>query len=142
MENTNKTLITVETLVDAPVAKVWETFTQPQHIINWNFASEDWCSPKAENDLQVGGKFSLRMEAKDGSFGFDFEGTYTEVKEYELVVYKLADDRTVRIEFTSEDEKTHVKEVFGAEDTNPVELQQKGWQSILNNFKKYTESLS
>ncbi len=142
MENTNKTLITVETLIDAPVAQVWETFTQPEHIINWNFASEDWCSPKAENDLQVGGKFSLRMEAKDGSFGFDFEGTYTEVKEYELVVYKLADDRTVRIEFNIKDEKTHVKEVFGAEDTNPVELQQKGWQSILNNFKKYTESLS
>lgn len=141
MENTNKTLITVETLIDAPVAQVWETFTQPEHIINWNFASEDWCSPKAENDLQVGGKFSLRMEAKDGSFGFDFEGTYTEVKEYELVVYKLADDRTVRIEFNIKDEKTHVKEVFGAEDTNPVELQQQGWQSILNNFKKYTESL-
>lgn len=142
MENTNETLITVETLIDAPVAKVWETFTQPQHIINWNFASEDWCSPKAENDLQVGGKFSLRMEAKDGSFGFNFEGTYTEVKEYELVVYKLADERTVRIEFTSENEKTHVKEVFGAEDTNPIELQQKGWQSILNNLKKYTENLS
>lgn len=142
MENKNKNLITIETLVDAPIAKVWETFTQPEHIVNWNFASEDWCSPKAENDLQVGGKFSLRMEAKDGSFGFDFEGTYTEIKEHELIVYKLADDRTVRIEFTSKDEKTHVKEVFGAEDTNPIELQQKGWQSILNNFKKYTESLS
>lgn len=141
MENTNRTLITVETLIDAPVGKVWETFTQPEHIVNWNFASEDWCSPKAENDLQVGGKFSLRMEAKDGSFGFDFEGTYTEVKQHELIVYKLEDERIVRIEFTTEEEKTQVKEVFGAEDTNPVELQQKGWQSILNNFKKYIESL-
>jgi uncharacterized protein YndB with AHSA1/START domain len=136
-----KSIITVDCTVDAALNKVWDCWTNPQHIIHWNFASLDWHSPKAENDLQVEGHFTYRMEAKDGSMGFDFAGTYTEVKPMELIEYKMADDRKVKIVFLFENGKTKVTESFEAENTNPHEFQKAGWQAILYNFKKHVESL-
>lgn len=135
-----KTIITVETIVNAPVAKVWECWTSPEHITQWNNASDDWHTPHAENDLRVGGKFLSRMEAKDGSFGFDFIGVYEEVDENKSIVYTIEDGRKVAIAFISEGGSTEVTESFEAEDMNSIELQQEGWQAILNNFKKYVES--
>ena len=140
METTNATNITVETTVNAPVEKVWSYFTQPQHVKNWNNASDDWHTPRAENDLQVGGNFVYRMEAKDGSFGFDFGGTYDAVKENEYLEYTIGDGRKVKISFIPQGTSTKVVENFEAETTNSVELQRTGWQSILDNFKKYTEA--
>ncbi len=133
--------ITVEATIEAPIEKVWETWTKPEHITQWSFASEDWFTPKAENDLRPGGKFSTRMEAKDGSFGFDFEGTYDEVTDHKLITYTLGDERKVKIEFEEKGDQTLVTETFDAETQNPVEMQKGGWQAILNNFKKYTEGL-
>ena len=141
MEATSNTIITVQSLIDAPVKKVWDCWTKPEHIIHWNHASDDWHSPKAENDLQVAGRFNVRMEAKDGSMGFDFEGVYDEVKLYELIKYKLADGRVVTIQFSEMDNKTEVIESFDAETENSIELQKSGWQAILDNFKKYTEGI-
>ena len=140
METTNATNITVETTVNAPIEKVWSYFTQPQHVKNWNNASDDWHTPRAENDLQVGGNFVYRMEAKDGSFGFDFGGTYDAVKENEYLEYTIGDGRKVKISFIPQGTSTKVVENFEAETTNSVELQRTGWQSILDNFKKYTEA--
>ncbi len=137
---TQTKVITVHNIVDAPVGKVWEYWTKPEHIIKWNHASDDWHTPRAENDLRPGGKFSARMEAKDGSFVFDFGGMYDEVRKNEYIAYTLEDDRKVAITFAADDNKTSVKESFEAENTNPIELQQGGWQAILDNFKKYTES--
>ena len=137
----NKTVITVEATVNAPVEKVWECWGNPQHITQWCNASDDWHAPRAENDLRTGGKFSTRMEAKDGSFGFDFGGEYDEVRTNELIAYTMGDGRKVKVIFTNQGNATKVVESFEAEDQNPVEMQQGGWQSILNNFKKYTESL-
>jgi uncharacterized protein YndB with AHSA1/START domain len=134
------TIIGIESVINAPVEKVWKLFTAPEHIIHWNNASDDWHTPKAENDLRVGGKFTSRMEAKDGSFGFDFSGEYTAVKENELIEYKLGDDRKVAVKFTANGNQTKVEETFDAESTHPIEVQRGGWQSILNNFKKYVES--
>lgn len=133
--------ITIEATIEAPIEKVWETWTKPEHITQWSFASEDWFTPKAENDLRPGGKFSTRMEAKDGSFGFDFEGTYDEVTDHKLISYSLEDGRKVKIEFEEKGDQTLVKEIFDAETENTVEMQKAGWQAILNNFKKYTEGL-
>ena len=135
------TIITVETQVHSPVDKVWDLWTNPAHIAHWNHASEDWFTPWAENDLQVGGKFRSRMEAKDGSFGFDFEGIYDVVEENQLIEYSIGDGRKVRIEFNEEGSSTHVFESFEAESTNPVELQKNGWQAILDNFRKYAETI-
>ena len=140
METTNATNITVETTVNAPIEKVWSYFTQPQHVKNWNNASDDWHTPRAENDLQVGGNFVYRMEAKDGSFGFDFGGTYDAVNENEYLEYTIGDGRKVKISFIPHGTSTKVIETFEAETTNSVELQRTGWQSILDNFKKYTEA--
>jgi uncharacterized protein YndB with AHSA1/START domain len=140
METTNATNITVQTIVNAPVEKVWSYFTQPEHVKNWNNASDDWHTPRAENDLQVGGNFVYRMEAKDGSFGFDFGGTYDAVKENEYLEYTIGDGRKVKISFIPQGTSTKVVENFEAETTNSVELQRTGWQSILDNFKKYTEA--
>jgi len=140
METKNATNITVEATVNAPVEKVWSYFTQPQHVKNWNNASDDWHTPRAENDLQVGGNFVYRMEAKDGSFGFDFGGTYDAVKENEYLEYTIGDGRKVKISFIPQGTSTKVVENFEAETTNSVELQRTGWQSILDNFKKYTEA--
>lgn len=133
--------ITVTALINAPIKKVWNCWTAPEHIINWNFASDDWCAPSAENDLRIGGKFKSRMEAKDGSFGFDFEGIYTDIKQHEQIAYMLGDDRKVKIEFVLKDNQVEVVETFDPENENPIEMQQAGWQAILNNFKKYVESI-
>jgi uncharacterized protein YndB with AHSA1/START domain len=141
METGNNVKITVETTVQAPVAKVWECWTEPKHIRQWNNASDDWHTPHAENDLRVGGKFLSRMEAKDGSFGFDFGGVYDDVQLHERISYTIGDGRRVDITFTGGGERTTVVETFDAEQTNPIEMQQAGWQAILDNFKKYVESL-
>jgi uncharacterized protein YndB with AHSA1/START domain len=141
MATSEKTIITVEATVNAPVEKVWEIWSGPEHIVKWNSASDDWHTTKAENDLRTGGAFSSRMEAKDGSFGFDFGGVYDEVKAYELITYTLGDDRKVEVHFKDLGGATLVTENFEAESTNPVEMQKGGWQSIMDNFKKYTENL-
>lgn len=135
-----KTAITVEVLVNAAVEKVWEYWSKPAHIVQWCNASPDWHTPHAENDLQAGGKFSTRMEAKDGSFGFDFWGIYDEVKTNELITYTLGDERKVSIHFSSDGNTTKIIEIFEAEDQNPVEMQREGWQAILDNFKNYTQA--
>jgi len=140
METKETTTITVESTVNAPVEKVWQYWTGPEHITKWNNASDDWHTPYAENDLRIGGKFSSRMEAKDGSFGFDFGGIYDDVKTNELIAYTLGDSRKVKVVFTSLGNSTKVVETFEAENTNSIELQRGGWQAILDNFKKYTES--
>lgn len=140
MEAQNKTVITVENTINAPVEKVWSYWTKPEHITQWNNASDDWHTPHAENDLRTGGSFVSRMEAKDGSFGFDFAGVYDAVTTNEYIEYTLEDSRKVTITFTADGGKTKVTESFEAENTNPVELQKAGWQAILDNFKKYTEA--
>ncbi len=140
METANKTSITVETTVNAPVEKVWNFWSAPEHIIGWCNASDDWHTPRADNDLRTGGKFSSRMEAKDGSFGFDFGGVYDDVQDHKLIEYTIADGRKVSIKFSGEGDGTKVVETFDAESTHPVEMQRAGWQAILDNFKKYTES--
>jgi uncharacterized protein YndB with AHSA1/START domain len=129
--------IIVETTVQAPVEKVWEYWTEPTHITKWNTASEDWHTPYAENDLKVGGKFLSRMEAKDGSFGFDFGGVYDDVRLNEGIGYTLEDGRKVTINFIRQGDETKVIETFDAENSNPIEMQEAGWQAILDNFKKY-----
>lgn len=131
--------IKVEAIINAPVKKVWDYFTKPEHIINWNFASDDWCCPRAVNELKPGGKFSWRMESKDGSAGFDFEGVYAEVQEYKKIKYTLGDSRVVEIIFNPEGYSTNISETFDAENFPAHELQKTGWQAILNNFKKYVE---
>lgn len=135
-----KVQVTVRSIVNAPVDKVWDYWNAPEHITKWNSASPDWHTPRSENDLQVGGRFSARMEAKDGSFGFDFGGVYDEVVPHELIAYTMDDGRKTRISFVSDGVATEVIETFDAEAQNPVEMQQAGWQAILDNFKKYTES--
>lgn len=139
METSNKTIITVEATVNAPVEKVWKFWSSPEHITKWNNASDDWHTPYAENDLRVGGKFTSRMEAKDGSFGFDFWGVYDVVVTNERIEYTLGDDRKVKIVFTDKGNATQVIESFEAENENSIELQKVGWQAILDNFRKYTE---
>lgn len=132
--------ITVETTIDAPIEKAWKLWSEPDHIKHWAFASSDWHAPKVENDLRIGGKFLTTMAAKDGSFGFDFTGTYTEVKEHETIAYAMDDGRKVSIAFSARDGKTQVVESFDPESEHPEEMQRGGWQSILDNFKKYAES--
>ena len=140
MEQTSKTEITVETIINAPVEKVWEYWTKPEHIIKWNNASEDWHTPRAENDLRVGGRFVSRMEAKDGSMGFDFGGVYKEVRNNEYIEYNMDDERKVKINFLSSGNETKVVESFEAEETHSIEMQRQGWQNIINSFKNYTEA--
>ncbi len=139
METSNKTIITVEATVNAPVEKVWKFWSSPEHITKWNNASDDWHTPYAENDLRVGGKFTSRMEAKDSSFGFDFWGVYDVVVTNERIEYTLGDDRKVKIVFTDKGNATQVIESFEAENENSIEMQKDGWQAILDNFRKYTE---
>jgi len=131
--------VTVETTIQAPVEKVWDYWTEPDHIKKWNSASDDWHTPFAENDLRAGGKFVSRMEAKDGSMGFDFGGIYDEVKLHEMISYTMEDGRKVKITFKGQGNETAVMETFDAETENPIEFQQQGWQAILDNFKQYTE---
>lgn len=140
MSTKSTTSVTIEATVNAPIEKVWQYWNQPEHITKWNAASDDWHSPSATNDLRIGGTFTARMEAKDGSFGFDFGGTYTNVKEHAHIAYTMGDDRTVKVDFTSNGDTTHISETFDAENQNDVEMQRQGWQAILNNFKKYTET--
>jgi len=140
MATSEKTTITVAATVNAPVEKVWQYWTAPQHITQWNNASNDWHTPKATNDLRKDGTFNYRMEAKDNSFGFDFEGRYTDIKTNELIEYVISDGRKVQILFEALNDETHITETFEAEEVHPVELQQDGWQAILNNFKHYTET--
>jgi len=137
-----KKLITVETLIDAPIEKIWNYWTAPEHIVHWNFASDEWCSPAATNDLKVGGKFNYRMEAKDGSMGFDFWGTYTDVKLNDAIEYTMGDGRNAYIRFEKAGDQNKVTETFEAEEVNSVELQKGGWQAILDNFKKHVETTS
>jgi uncharacterized protein YndB with AHSA1/START domain len=139
MEN-KPLVITVENTVNAAVNKAWQYFTLPQHITQWNNASADWHTPLAENDLRVGGKFLYRMEAKDGSMGFDFWGVYDEIKTNELIAYTMGDSRKAKTTFSSFGNQTKIVTIFEAETENPVELQKGGWQAILDNFKKHTES--
>ncbi|WP_337103039.1 SRPBCC family protein [Paenibacillus sp. YIM B09110] len=140
MGTSSPVTITVEAIVHSPVASVWKFWTEPKHIKQWNNASDDWHTPIAENDLRVGGAFVSRMEAKDGSFGFDFGGVYDEVSLNESIAYTLGDGRKVSISFIAQGDDTKIVESFEAEETNGVEMQQAGWQAILDNFKKYAES--
>lgn len=139
MTETNP-VITVQSTVNAPIEKVWNFWTKPEHIVNWSYASDDWHTPTAENDLRQGGKFSSRMEAKDGSMGFDFGGIYDEVIQNKYIEYTLGDGRKVKIIFDNKGDKTEITESFDAEKTHSLEMQKGGWQAILDNFKKYTET--
>lgn len=141
MTTTEKTSVTIEATINAPVEKVWACWTAPQHIVNWCSASQDWHVPKAENDVRPGGKFLTRMEAKDGSMGVEFGGVYDDVIENELIQYTMGDSRRVKVVFTGNGHQTKLIETFDAESENPVEMQRAGWQSILDNFKKYTETI-
>lgn len=142
METTEKKVITVATTIQAPVEKVWEIWNDPAHITQWNAASADWHTPWAENELKVGGKLLSRMEARDGSMGFDFEGEYTAIETHKRIVYTIADGRKVEVIFTGNGNETAIAESFEAEGTNPPEMQQAGWQAILDNFKQYAESVA
>lgn len=131
--------ITVESTIAAPVENVWRAWTTPDDIKQWNAASDDWHTTNATVDLRVGGAFSSRMEAKDGSMGFDFAGTYTKIVKHELIEYSLEDSRLVQIEFAAGHNGVTVRETFEAESTHSVEQQRQGWQTILNNFARYVE---
>ena len=140
MSNSENNVITVKTTIEAPLEKVWKLWTDPRHIIRWNHASDDWHTTKAKNDLRVGGRFQSRMEAKDGSRGFDFTGEYKRISENKEIVYVIADGRMVDIRFGSIGNKTTIIESFEAEGIHSAEMQRSGWQSILDNFKRYTEA--
>lgn len=131
--------ITVETMIAAPIAKIWSCYTTPADIIQWNAASDDWHTTKADVDLREGGVFSSRMEAKDGSLGFDFAGTYTRIAEHEFIAYRFG-DRTAEVQFETTPLGVIVRVTFDAETVHPIEQQQAGWQSILDNFKRYVET--
>lgn len=132
--------IIIKANVKAPAKKVWELWTNPKHIVKWNTASDEWHTPKAENDLRVGGKFLSRMEAKDCSFGFDFTGTYDEVDPLKKIAYTMEDGRKAEIDFKENGGSTEIMTVFDAESQNPIDMQRDGWQAILDNFKNYTEN--
>lgn len=132
--------ISIETEVKASPAAVWNAWVSPEDITRWNFATDEWHCPKAEISLKLGGTFSYRMEAKDGSMGFDFEGMFTEIQPHRLIRFELEDSRVVTVEFLETAEGVRLVESFDAEDKNSAEQQKQGWQSILNNFKKHVES--
>lgn len=140
MTTTEKTTITIEATVNASAEKVWKVWTSTEDITQWNNASPDWHTTRAENDLRPGGKFVSRMEAKDGSMGFDFWGIYDVVKPNERIEYTMGDGRKAQIDFKSTNNQTHIVETFEAEGENPIEMQRAGWQAILDNFKQYTEA--
>lgn len=141
MNTSSRTMVTVQTVVQLPVSRVWDLWTVPHHIIHWNQASDDWHTARAENDLKKFGRFLFRMEARDGSFGFDFSGEYRIVINQKLIEFILDDSRKVTITFSEEKNGTLITESFEAEETHPVEMQKEGWQAILNSFRKYAESL-
>jgi uncharacterized protein YndB with AHSA1/START domain len=134
--------IKIDVLVVGTLEHVWNCFTQPEHIVNWNAASEDWCCPSAHSDLKAGGSFSYRMEARDGSMGFDFSGKFNEVDFQRHILILLDDNRSLEVWFEAVDGGIRVTEAFEAENMNPVELQQQGWQAILNAYKNYCQSVS
>lgn len=136
----NFTKITINTVIVADIQKVWDYYNSPEHITQWNHASDDWHCPKAENDMKIGGTYLARMEAKDGSFGFDFKAIYDEIIPMAKVAYTLEDERKVVTTFEKQGEQTKVTTVFDAEGMNPIDMQKAGWQAILNNFKRYTET--
>lgn len=140
METEDKTIITVQASINAPVEKVWKLWTDPEHIVKWNNASDDWHTPRAENDLRAGGRFLSRMEARDGSSGFDFTGKYSTVELNKQIEYILDDGRNVQVIFIPRGNVTTVTEAFEAEQENTIEMQEAGWQAILDNFKKYAEA--
>lgn len=140
MELSEKPMITVEIFVNQPLAKVWQYWTIPEHIMKWNHASADWYTPYATNDLQEGGIFNYRMTSKDHKYGFDFNGVYDKIVPLQLISYTLGDGRKVRISFTEVSGNTKICEYFEPENVNPPEMQKTGWQAILNNFKLYLES--
>jgi uncharacterized protein YndB with AHSA1/START domain len=133
------TRILVEVDVSAPIDLVWNSYTSPEDIVAWNAASDDWHTTRASVDLRAGGAFSSRMEAKDGSFGFDFEGTYTKIIPEEFIGYDFG-DRKAEVTFAKMGNNVHVSVVFDAENEHPVEMQRQGWQAILNNFKRHVEA--
>ncbi len=135
-----KTKITVETMVRGTPEKVWELFNEPKHIVEWATAGDDWHTVKAENDVRAGGTFFYRMEAKDGSKGFDLVSVYDEVTPLKSFAYSMADGRKVWATFTEENGNVHIVETFEAENQNPIDMQRGGWQAILDNFKKYAEA--
>ena len=132
--------ITVETVVKAKLNKVWDAWNNPEDIQQWNSAQEDWHTTRSTVDLREGGKFSARMEAKDGSMGFDFEGTYTRVVPHETIEYRMSDGREVQVDFVERADGVLVTETFDAETENTPELQRTGWQAILDNFARYVEA--
>ena len=132
--------ITVAATVNADSKKFWDYYTKPEHITKWNFADPSWCCPYASNDMRVGGKYAARMEAKDGSFGFDFECIYDEIVDGESFTYGMPDGRKVTVVFNQNGNQTDVDVTFDPENENPIEMQRGGWQAILDNFKKYTET--
>lgn len=132
--------ISIETTVNAPIQRVWSAWVTPEDIVNWNFALDEWCCPNAKSDFTVGGEFNYRMEAKDGSMGFDFFGKFTHIDECSGIEYVLGDDRKVRINFVEGKDGVRIVETFETEDVNSAEQQRLGWQNILNNFKKHVEA--
>ena len=132
--------ITVETVVKAKLAEVWDAWNNPADIKQWNAASDDWHTPRSTVDLRVGGKFLARMEARDGSEGFDFEGTYTRIVPHKTIEYRMSDGREVMVEFAERPGGDLVKETFDAETENPPELQRQGWQAILDNFARHVQA--
>ncbi len=132
--------ITITNHVHAEVKKVWDNYTDPEHIVKWNFADPSWKCPSASNDMRVGGKYSARMEAKDGSFGFDFEAIYDEVIDGKKFTYTMPDGRQVTVLFNENGSQTDIVITFDPEGQNSIEIQKNGWQAILDNFKKYTET--
>ena len=134
------TKITIHATISAGIQKVWNYYTQPEHITKWNFASPDWHCPSASNDMRIGGKYTARMEAKDGSFGFEFEATYSEITENQKFVYIMPDGREVSVSINEDNHLTNITVCFDTETENPVDLQREGWQAILNNFKNYAEN--
>lgn len=139
-EQNTSNKITVTAQINAPAEKVWEYYNDPEHVKQWNNASEDWHTPRAENDLRIGGSFTYRMEARDGSAGFDFGGTYDAVEEKQFMQYTMTDGRVVQVKFTENDGMTEIEVTFDPEAENELEFQRQGWQSILDNFKQYVES--
>ncbi|MBK7441628.1 MAG: SRPBCC family protein [Chitinophagales bacterium] len=133
--------ITISTTIQASIEKVWDCWTLPEHIVNWNFASPDWHAPAAENDLREGGEFIFTMAARDGSVAFDFNGIYTLVEPHKLIEYRIADGRKVSVQFLPEANHVVVTETFETENENSAEMQEAGWQAILDNFKNYVEQL-
>jgi uncharacterized protein YndB with AHSA1/START domain len=140
MTTAQKTRITVEATVNAPIEKVWQYWNDPKHIMQWCAASDDWHAPHAENDLREGGQFKTKMAAKDGSFSFEFGGVYSKVEDLKRIEYEMSDGRQVQITFSGNGNQTHVTETFDAETTNSIDMQRGGWQAILDNFKKHTEN--